>query len=74
MGHCILVVLVIVAHPTVTGGGMYTGQHDGVRLEALEMSLPYSSSSPADSAVKVQECVERRNSHAPPAGPGPASA
>lgn len=37
---------------------MYTANTMACAIEALGMSLPYSSSSPADSAVKVQECAD----------------
>ncbi|MCO5182373.1 MAG: dihydroxy-acid dehydratase [Anaerolineae bacterium] len=38
-------------------GGMYTANTMAVAIEALGMSLPYSSSTPADSAEKSAECV-----------------
>jgi dihydroxy-acid dehydratase len=38
-------------------GGMYTANTMAVAIEALGMSLPYSSSTPADSAEKADECV-----------------
>eukprot|EP00617_Octactis_speculum_P026558 CAMPEP_0185768622 /NCGR_PEP_ID=MMETSP1174-20130828/51041_1 /TAXON_ID=35687 /ORGANISM="Dictyocha speculum, Strain CCMP1381" /LENGTH=616 /DNA_ID=CAMNT_0028453399 /DNA_START=177 /DNA_END=2027 /DNA_ORIENTATION=+ len=37
-------------------GGMYTANTMATAIEALGMSLPYSSSSPADSAEKMAEC------------------
>ncbi len=37
-------------------GGMYTANTMATAIEALGMSLPYSSSSPADSTEKIQEC------------------
>ena len=37
-------------------GGMYTANTMATAIEALGMSLPYSSSSPADSAEKAAEC------------------
>lgn len=39
-------------------GGMYTANTMASAIEALGMSLPYSSSSPATSAEKQQECIE----------------
>lgn len=39
-------------------GGMYTANTMATAIEALGMSLPYSSSSPADSKEKVDECLE----------------
>jgi len=39
-------------------GGMYTANTMATAIEALGMSLPYSSSSPADSAEKIQECYD----------------
>ena len=39
-------------------GGMYTANTMASAIEALGMSLPYSSSNPALSAEKRQECVE----------------
>ncbi len=38
-------------------GGMYTANTMASAIEALGMSLPYSSSSPATSADKEQECL-----------------
>jgi len=38
-------------------GGMYTANTMATAIEALGMSLPYSSSSPADSPEKVDECL-----------------
>jgi dihydroxy-acid dehydratase len=37
-------------------GGMYTANTMAVAIEALGLSLPYSSSLPADSAEKADEC------------------
>jgi len=37
-------------------GGMYTANTMATAIEALGMSLPYSSSSPADSDEKMNEC------------------
>ena len=39
-------------------GGMYTANTMATAIEALGMSLPYSSSSPADSKEKLDECVQ----------------
>ena len=39
-------------------GGMYTANTMATAIEALGMSLPYSSSSPADSDEKKRECLE----------------
>jgi dihydroxy-acid dehydratase len=38
-------------------GGMYTANTMATAIEALGMSLPYSSSSPADSQEKREECA-----------------
>eukprot|EP00934_Nitzschia_sp_Nitz4_P006297 Nitzschia sp. Nitz4//scaffold124_size66437//38818//41033//NITZ4_006112-RA/size66437-augustus-gene-0.7-mRNA-1//-1//CDS//3329534555//6287//frame0 len=38
-------------------GGMYTANTMATAIEALGMSLPFSSSSPADSVEKQQECL-----------------
>jgi dihydroxy-acid dehydratase len=38
-------------------GGMYTANTMASAIEALGMSLPYSSSTPADDPQKLQECV-----------------
>jgi len=38
-------------------GGMYTANTMAAAIEALGMSLPYSSSTPADSQEKLDECV-----------------
>eukprot|EP00816_Leptocylindrus_hargravesii_P004098 CAMPEP_0196803788 /NCGR_PEP_ID=MMETSP1362-20130617/3268_1 /TAXON_ID=163516 /ORGANISM="Leptocylindrus danicus, Strain CCMP1856" /LENGTH=613 /DNA_ID=CAMNT_0042175619 /DNA_START=52 /DNA_END=1891 /DNA_ORIENTATION=- len=38
-------------------GGMYTANTMATAIEALGMSLPYSSSSPADSQEKKDECI-----------------
>jgi dihydroxy-acid dehydratase len=40
------------------GGGMYTANTMSSAIEALGMSLPYSSSNPALSPEKKQECVD----------------
>lgn len=39
-------------------GGMYTANTMSSAIEAMGMSLPYSSSNPATSEVKKKECVE----------------
>ncbi|KAE9411221.1 dihydroxy-acid and 6-phosphogluconate dehydratase [Gymnopus androsaceus JB14] len=39
-------------------GGMYTANTMSSSLEVLGMSLPYSSSTPAESPKKVQECLK----------------
>lgn len=39
-------------------GGMYTANTMASAIEALGMSLPYSSSYPADSQEKLDECVQ----------------
>ncbi|GAX28276.1 dihydroxy-acid dehydratase [Fistulifera solaris] len=39
-------------------GGMYTANTMATAIEALGMSLPYSSSSPADSKEKADECFQ----------------
>ena len=39
-------------------GGMYTANTMATAIEALGMSLPYSSSSPADSQEKRDECLK----------------
>jgi dihydroxy-acid dehydratase len=39
-------------------GGMYTANTMACAIEALGMSLPYSSSTPADSPEKLQECLD----------------
>jgi dihydroxy-acid dehydratase len=39
-------------------GGMYTANTMACAIEALGMSLPYSSSTPADSPAKLQECLD----------------
>jgi len=39
-------------------GGMYTANTMATAIEALGMSLPYSSSSPADSKEKIDECLQ----------------
>ncbi|MCZ6527011.1 MAG: dihydroxy-acid dehydratase [Gammaproteobacteria bacterium] len=39
-------------------GGMYTANTMAVAIEALGMSLPYSSSTPAVDAGKLQECFD----------------
>jgi dihydroxy-acid dehydratase len=38
-------------------GGMYTANTMASAIEALGMSLPYSSSTPADAPAKLEECV-----------------
>jgi len=38
-------------------GGMYTANTMATAIEAMGMSLPYSSSSPATSPEKIQECL-----------------
>jgi len=38
--------------------GMYTANTMASAIEALGMSLPYSSSTPAEDAAKIRECVE----------------
>lgn len=37
-------------------GGMYTANTMATAIEALGMSLPYSSSTPADDPLKAAEC------------------
>jgi len=39
-------------------GGMYTANTMAAAIETLGMSLPYSSSTPAEDADKLRECVE----------------
>jgi dihydroxy-acid dehydratase len=39
-------------------GGMYTANTMATAIEALGMSLPYSSSTPADDPKKLQECFD----------------
>jgi len=39
-------------------GGMYTANTMASVIEVLGMSLPYSSSTPADDPLKLEECVE----------------
>jgi dihydroxy-acid dehydratase len=39
-------------------GGMYTANTMSSFIECLGLSLPYSSSAPADSPEKIQECVQ----------------
>jgi len=39
-------------------GGMYTANTMASAIEALGMSLPYSSSTPADTAEKLEECFQ----------------
>ncbi|BDC50217.1 dihydroxy-acid dehydratase [Bryobacterales bacterium F-183] len=39
-------------------GGMYTANTMATAIEAMGMSLPYSSSTPAEDPLKHQECVE----------------
>jgi dihydroxy-acid dehydratase len=38
-------------------GGMYTANTMAAAIEALGMSLPYSSSTPAEDPLKLEECV-----------------
>ena len=38
-------------------GGMYTANTMASAIEAMGMSLPYSSSMPADSSEKIEECM-----------------
>jgi dihydroxy-acid dehydratase len=38
-------------------GGMYTANTTASAIEALGMSLPYSSSTPAEDSLKVDECL-----------------
>ncbi len=38
-------------------GGMYTANTMASAIEALGMSLPYSSSTPADDPAKIEECL-----------------
>ena len=42
-------------------GGMYTANTMAIAIEALGMSLPYSSSNPAVSHEKIEEC--KRTAH-----------
>jgi dihydroxy-acid dehydratase len=39
-------------------GGMYTANTMATAIEALGLTLPYSSSSPADSKEKIDECLQ----------------
>lgn len=39
-------------------GGMYTANTMATAIEALGMSLPYSSSTPAEDEGKLQECID----------------
>lgn len=39
-------------------GGMYTANTMAVAIETMGMSLPFSSSNPANSPAKAQECLE----------------
>ncbi|PQO26235.1 dihydroxy-acid dehydratase [Blastopirellula marina] len=39
-------------------GGMYTANTMATAIEALGMTLPYSSSIPAEDPAKLQECIE----------------
>ncbi len=48
-------------------GGMYTANTMASAIEALGMSLPYSSSTPADDPAKLDECFRRRRRHPQPA-------
>ena len=42
-------------------GGMYTANTMASAIEAMGMSLPYSSSIPAEDPAKVQECLDAGN-------------
>ncbi|CAG8448247.1 6087_t:CDS:10 [Ambispora leptoticha] len=42
-------------------GGMYTANTMSSAIEAMGMSLPYSSSTPAEYPEKVKECIEAGN-------------
>ncbi|KAJ1651206.1 dihydroxy-acid dehydratase ilv3 [Dispira simplex] len=42
-------------------GGMYTANTMASAIEAMGMSLPYSSSSPAESPEKIKECLNSGN-------------
>ncbi|MCX8473280.1 MAG: dihydroxy-acid dehydratase, partial [Sediminibacterium sp.] len=42
-------------------GGIYTANTMATAIEALGMSLPYSSSNPATSPAKIQECLNAGN-------------
>ncbi len=44
-------------------GGMYTANTMASAIEALGMSLPYSSSTPAEDPLKLDECAGRRRRH-----------
>lgn len=39
-------------------GGMYTANTMGCAIEAMGMSLPYSSSIPAEDSAKLEECIK----------------
>jgi len=39
-------------------GGMYTANTMGAAIEAMGMSLPYSSSIPAEDPAKLEECIK----------------
>ncbi len=39
-------------------GGMYTANTMGSAIEAMGMSLPYSSSIPAEDSAKLEECIK----------------
>ena len=39
-------------------GGMYTANTMATAIEAMGLSLPFSSSTPAEDPAKIQECVE----------------
>ncbi len=39
-------------------GGMYTANTMATAIEAMGLSLPYSSSTPAEDPKKIQECIE----------------
>ena len=49
-------------------GGMYTANTMASAIETLGMSLPYSSSTPAEDPLKLDECVRAGACHPPFAG------
>ena len=49
-------------------GGMYTANTMASAIEAMGMSLPYSSSTPATDPAKLDECVARRTGDSHPVG------
>ena len=49
-------------------GGMYTANTMASAIEALGMSLPYSSSTPAEDPLKLDECFRRGSRHQESAG------